>query len=166
MTRSAAYFSMEIGLKPEIKSYSGGLGVLAGDTLKAAADQDLDFTGVTLLYRGGYFKQVLENGYQREEYDGWDYAELLEDTGQVIEVEINGEAVKTKIWKYTYCGEKSSVDIYFLDTGLEENSDKAKGYTHQLYDSGDETRLCQEALLGIGGYKALKALDLVPIIII
>mgnify|MGYP006275022273 CR=1 FL=1 len=162
MSRSVAYFSMEIGIKPMIKTYSGGLGVLAGDTLKSAADQGLDFTGVTLLYRGGYFRQELRDGYQHEEYDDWNYEELLEDTGQVIEVEIKGETVKAKIWKYSYDGEKSSVDIYFLDTGLEENSDKSRDFTHQLYDIGNEKRLCQETLLGIGGYKALKALDLVP----
>ena len=72
MTRSVAYFSMEIGIKPEIRTYSGGLGVLAGDTLKAAADHGLDFTGVTLLYRNGYLRQEIVDGEQQDHPREWD----------------------------------------------------------------------------------------------
>lgn len=163
MNESVAYFSMEIGIESEIKTYSGGLGVLAGDTLKSAADQGLDFTGVTLLYRGGYFKQVLdESNYQREQPDWWDYRNILEETGEKIELHIKDELVEAKIWSYTYEGVKGSVTVYFLDTDVEGNSDLAKSYTHQLYDGGDEMRLCQETLLGIGGVRALKALGIEP----
>lgn len=163
MNDSVAYFSMEIGVKPEIKTYSGGLGVLAGDTLKSAADLGLDFSGFTLLYREGYFRQVLnEEDFQEEEPQNWDYEEILEDTGEVVELEVKNEAVKAKIWKYSFDGEKGSVDIFFLDTGLEENSEQAKNYTRQLYDGDNEMRLCQETVLGIGGAKAVEKLGLDP----
>ncbi|MFO7794306.1 MAG: alpha-glucan family phosphorylase [Candidatus Nanohaloarchaea archaeon] len=161
MSRSVAYFSMEIGVKPEIKTYSGGLGILAGDTLKSAADLGEDFTAVTLLYRDGYFSQRFEDGYQKEENDNWNYSELLEDTGESITIEIFEEEVEAKIWKHTI-ESKSNVDIYFLDTGLEKNSEEAKNLTSQLYGGDDRTRLGQEVLLGIGGVKALNQLEINP----
>lgn len=163
MSRSVAYFSMEIGIKPEIKTYSGGLGVLAGDTLKSTADLNLEFTGITLLYREGYFSQALDDdNMQYERSQNWDYEKILEDTGKTIELQVKNETVIAKIWKYTYEGEKGSVNIYFLDTGLEKNSKRARSYTRQLYDGDNEMRLCQEAVLGIGGVKAVKELGLNP----
>lgn len=163
MNDSVAYFSMEIGIKPEIKTYSGGLGVLAGDTLKSAADLGLDFTGFTLLYRQGYFKQVLDSeGFQNEEAQEWDYSDILEDTGKTVELKIRGETVEVKIWRYRFEGVETDVDIYFLDTGLEGNSDQARDYTRQLYDNGNEMRLCQEAVLGIGGARAVEELGIEP----
>lgn len=161
MSRSVAYFSMEIGVKPEIKTYSGGLGVLAGDTLKSAADLGLDFTGVTLLYREGYFRQELVDGFQKENFDDWDFSEILDDTGESFEIEVFGETVEVKIWKYTIEG-TSEVEIYFLDTGLESNSEEARKLTSQLYGGGDRNRLGQEVILGIGGVKALKQLGISP----
>lgn len=160
MSRQVAYFSMEIGIKPEIKTYSGGLGVLAGDTLKSAADLGLDFVGVTLLYRDGYIRQVLdEEGFQQERSQDWSYEEILEDTGETVELKVKGEDVEVKVWRYTYAGVRGSVDIYFLDTGLESNSEEAKEYTRQLYDGDDEMRLCQETVLGIGGAKAINVFE-------
>ena len=155
MNRSVAYFSMEIGVKPEIKTYSGGLGILAGDTLKSAADLGEDFTAVTLLYRDGYFSQRLENNYQKEEPDNWDYTDLLEDTGLRIELEIFNENVEAKIWKYTINSE-SDVNILFLDTGLDSNSEQVKNLTSSLYGGDNRMRLGQEVLLGTGGVKALR----------
>ena len=161
MTRSVAYFSMEIGVKPEIKTYSGGLGVLAGDTLKSAADLGENFTAVTLLYRDGYFTQNLEDNYQREEPDNWDYSNYLEDTGVRVELSIFGEKVEAKVWRYSI-ESKSNVDILFLDTGLESNSQQVKDLTSSLYGGDDRMRLGQEVLLGIGGVKALKQFDVSP----
>lgn len=160
MSRQVAYFSMEIGIKPEIKTYSGGLGVLAGDTLKSAADLGLDFAGITLLYRDGYIKQVLnDEGFQQERPQDWDYEEILEDTGETVDVEVKGERVEVKVWRYSYEGERGSVDIYFLDTGLESNSEGAQNYTGQLYDGDNEMRMSQETVLGIGGAKAIEKLE-------
>lgn len=156
MTRSIAYFSMEIGIKPEIKTYSGGLGILAGDTLKSAADLGEDFTAVTLLYRDGYFSQRLENNFQVEEPDQWDYEELLEDTGLRADLEIFGEKVGVKIWRYTIESD-SDVEILFLDTGIDSNSGRVQNLTSSLYGGDNRMRLGQEVLLGIGGARALKA---------
>jgi len=161
MTRSVAYFSMEIGVKPEIKTYSGGLGVLAGDTLKSAADLGENFTAVTLLYRDGYFTQNLEDNYQREEPDNWDYSNYLKDTGVRVELSIFGEKVEAKVWRYSI-ESISNVDILFLDTGLESNSQQVKDLTSSLYGGDDRMRLGQEVLLGIGGVKALKQFDVSP----
>ncbi len=161
MTRSVAYFSMEIGIKPEIKTYSGGLGVLAGDTLKSAAGLGEDFTAVTLLYCDGYFSQRLEGNFQIEEPDNWDYSELLEDTGRQIELNIFGENVRAKIWRYTL-ESKSDVDILFLDTGLESNPEHVQELTSNLYGGDNKMRLGQEVLLGIGGVKALRKLNIKP----
>ncbi len=162
MERSIAYFSMEIGLRPEIKSYSGGLGVLAGDTLKSAADLGLNFDAVTLLYRDGYFKQVLEDGMQTERPQEWDYTEILEETDVTSTVNIKGEKVDLKAWKYTINGEKGDVNVYFLDTNIESNSDYAKSLTSSLYDGDNEFRLSQETLLGIGGARIVRELDIKP----
>jgi len=87
---------MEIGIKPEIKTYSGGLGVLAGDTLKAAADHGLNFTAVTLMYRKGYFTQVIQDGKQKEEPQNWDYFEKLEDTGVKTKVQVDRRDVEIR----------------------------------------------------------------------
>lgn len=157
MSRSVAYFSMEIGVKPEIKTYSGGLGVLAGDTLKSAADIGEDFTAVTLMYRNGYFKQVLEDKWQHEEDQDWSYRDILEDTNTSIHVEINGRTVEANIWRYSIEGE-SDVDILFLDTDQDSNNSYDQDLTSGLYSGDDKKRLSQEVLLGVGGVKALEEL--------
>ena len=158
MSRSVAYFSMEIGIEPEIKTFSGGLGILAGDTLKTAADQDLDFKAVTLLYRNGFFKQIIEDKEQLEQPQAWDYEDILEDTGETVNVNLRGRDIEIKVWKYTWKGVKGEVDIFFLDTGLESNHVDDRALTSRLYMGGEETRLCQEAILGIGGVRALDEL--------
>lgn len=162
MSRQISYFSMEIGVNPEIKTYSGGLGVLAGDTVKTAADHDLDFTAVTLLYRNGFFRQELEGGEQIEKPQNWNYSELLEDTGEKISINLRGRNVDVKIWRYTVEGEKGESEILFLDTGLESNSEEDRELTSRLYMGDAETRLCQEAVLGIAGVKALRERDVDP----
>ncbi|MFB6175217.1 MAG: alpha-glucan family phosphorylase, partial [Candidatus Nanohalobium sp.] len=162
MSRQISYFTMEIGLEPEIKTYSGGLGVLAGDTVKAAADHDLDFTAVTLLYREGYFRQVIEDEEQQEKPQEWDFNDRLEDTGEKISLRLRDRHVDVKIWRYTVEGEEGDAEVLFLDTGLESNHEEDRKLTSRLYMGGSETRLCQEAVLGIGGVKALREVDRDP----
>lgn len=159
MGREISYFTMEIGLEPEIKTYSGGLGVLAGDTVKTAADQDLDFTAVTLLYRKGYFEQVIQDKKQEERPQDWNYEELLEDTGRKVSLKLRGREVNVKIWRYEVDGEEGDADVLFLDTGVESNHEEDRSLTSQLYMGDMEERLCQEALLGVAGVRALRELD-------
>ena len=156
MGRQVSYFSMEVGISPEIKTYSGGLGVLAGDTLKSAADHGMGFTAVTMLYRKGYFRQVIEDGRQIEQPQDWNFEEIMQDTGVRTQVNLRGRDVDIKVWKYRIEGEKGFVDVFFLDTGLEENHPEDQALTDRLYMGGQEKRLCQEAVLGIGGTRALE----------
>lgn len=156
-TRKLAYFSAEVGISPSIKTYSGGLGILAGDTLKAMADVELPACGVTLLYREGFFKQrISEFDFQEELDDHWNYEILLEDTHKTSNVIILGQEVLFKIWKYTQIGiTGEEVPVYFLDTNVVGNPAWAKELTSKLY-VGD--RLAQEMLLGLGGMNALREL--------
>lgn len=155
-----AYFTMEVGLEPSLPTYSGGLGVLAGDTLKAAADLGLPMVGVTLLHRHGYFLQRLDaSGEQIEQPAEWRPEEKLERLEPVVTVRIDGEAVRIGVWRYVVRGAgDTEVAVYFLDTGLPENSAAAQAYTGQLYGGDAEYRLCQEAVLGFGGVAILRAL--------
>lgn len=151
-----AYFSAEIGIDKEIKTYSGGLGILAGGTIKAMADLEVPFCAVTLLYTKGFLKQNIENNYQIGTDDPWDFNNILEDTGKEVKVNISGENVFIKIFKYEYKGVTGhKVPIYYLDTNIEKNLDSAKKITERLY-YGD--RISQEIVLGIGGVRALEAL--------
>lgn len=155
-----AYFSAEIGISNEIKTYSGGLGILAGDIIKSMADLEFDFCAVTLLYKFGFFKQKIEDNKQIELEDKWDYEKYLKDTEKSVVVNIKGELIKIKIWRYDYVGISGfKVPIFFLDTHLEENPDWAKDLTNRLYQ-GD--RLAQEIILGIGGLRALNELGINP----
>lgn len=161
MGRQVSYFSMEVGISPEIKTYSGGLGVLAGDTLKSAADHGMDFTAVTMLYRNGYFKQIIDDhGRQVEEPQNWDFQNILEDTRVKTALELRGREVTVKVWKHRIEGEKGYVDVFFLDTGVDENHPEDQALTDRLYMGGQEKRLCQEAILGIGGTRALKEMSI------
>lgn len=158
-----AYFSMEIGLEKDIKTYSGGLGILAGDTVKSNADVDSNFVGVTLLYRKGFMKQEIdENGWQQERPDPWNPDEKLEKLDSQVTVEIKGEKIDVAAWKRTVTGIEGEVDVLFLDTDLESNSDYARKITDRLYLGGQEYRLAQEAVLGIAGKRMLDELGLNP----
>lgn len=153
-----AYFSAEIGIRQDIKTYSGGLGILAGDTIKAMADLEVPSCAVTLLYKYGFLKQKIIDNIQTEEDDPWDFMKILEDTKKFTYVKIYGQDVKVKIWKYEYEGaSKSKVPIFFLDTDLHENPQWARPITNKLYQ-GD--RISQEMVLGIGGIRALRALGI------
>lgn len=157
-----AYFSAEIGLSSDIKTYAGGLGILAGDTIKAMADLEVPFCALTLLYKKGNFKQKInENDLQEELDEEWKPDKFLENTGKSIYVSIDSTPVKINIFQYNYRGISGHiVPIYFLDTHDDENPSWAKELTEHLY-VGD--RLSQEILLGIGGVRALKALDITNI---
>ncbi|MFB6181176.1 MAG: alpha-glucan family phosphorylase [Candidatus Nanohalobium sp.] len=162
MSREIAYFTMEIGLEPGIKTYSGGLGILAGDTVKTAADHGLNFYAVTLLYRNGFFQQKIQDQKQVEKPQQWNYTEKLEDLGVQTSIELRDRTVDVKIWRKKVEGEKGDAEVLFLDTGLDSNTEEDRELTSRLYMGDRETRLCQEALLGIAGVKAVNALDRNP----
>jgi len=155
-----AYFSMEIALDPSVPSYSGGLGVLAGDTLRAAADMGLPMVGVTLLYKKGYFHQNLNaKGIQSEVPEQWNPAEKLKSIGPLSTVAIEGRRVRVAAWRYWIQGVSGhEVPVYLLDTDLAENAEQDRRLTDSLYGGDDVYRLSQEIVLGIGGYGVLREL--------
>jgi starch phosphorylase len=151
---------MEIGIRKEIPTYSGGLGVLAGDTIKAAADLRLPMIAVTLLSKGGYFRQILdERGRQREEPNEWEPSWFMELLPERVTVEIEGRDVYIQAWIYEVRSLRGGiVPIFFLDTDLEDNSPDDMEITAYLYGSDSAYRLKQEIVLGIGGVRMLKKL--------
>ena len=158
--RFVAYFSMEIALENAMPSYSGGLGVLAGDTIRAAADIRLPMVAVSLLYRKGYFRQRLsDEGAQTEEPVEWDVEKfLLEEAPRVI-VSLEDRRVELRAWRYSVKGVRGyEVPVYFLDADLPENDPRDRELTGSLYGGDPYYRLSQEVLLGIGGVRMLRAL--------
>ena len=151
---------MEIGLTSDMPTYSGGLGVLAGDTIRAAADLKVPLVGVTLLHRKGYFYQRLDGaGRQIEEPVAWAVDDFLAELPQRVSVTIEGRAVALRAWKYAVAGPGDfSVPVYLLDSDLPENSEWDRTLTHYLYGGDRHYRLCQEVILGIGGVRMLRAL--------
>lgn len=154
-----AYLTMEIGINESIPTYSGGLGILAGDHIKSAADLGLPLVAVSLLYKRGYFMQNINPmGWQEEMYPYFDPRAFMEPLPIKVTVPVDGREVQIGVWKYTYQGLKGKVPIYFLDGDLEENTADGRLITQHLYGGDSHTRICQEAILGIGGYKTLKRL--------
>ena len=155
-----AYFSMEIGLEPAMPTYSGGLGVLAGDTIRSAADLQVPMVAVTMLYRKGYFYQQLDaSGWQREGPVEWIVEDYLVELPQRVTVTIEGRSVHLRVWQYDVNGATgSSVPVYFLDVDVPENAEWDRTLTHYLYGGDRHYRLCQEVVLGIGGVRMLRAL--------
>ena len=155
-----AYFSMEVGIDASLPTYSGGLGILAGDTLRAAADLGIPVIGVTLLYRRGYFRQNLDaSGNQIEHSADWDPEKLLEPMESRAAVTIEGRKVEIRAWRYSVRGINGHVvPVYFLDTSLPDNSDWDQALTDHLYGGDDHYRLCQEVVLGLGGIAILRAI--------
>lgn len=152
-----AYFCMEFGLHEDFRIYSGGLGILAGDILKAAKDAGYPFVGVGILWRQGYTRQIIdENGVPCDCYHEYSY-DFLKDTGVTVTVKIRGRQVKCKVW---LCDHYGNAPLYLLDTNLPANNDTL--LTGQLYGWFSEERVAQEMLLSIGGLKALKALGVKP----
>jgi len=155
-----AYFSMEVGLDAAMPTYSGGLGVLAGDTLRAAADLAIPMVGVTLLHRKGYFCQHLDaKGTQSESPCDWKPEEYLEPLKPRVSVTIEGRTMQVRAWRRRVIGVTGHVvPVYFLDTALPENDPWDQTLTDHLYGGDEHYRLCQEAVLGLGGVAMLRAL--------
>ncbi|MEK7773455.1 MAG: alpha-glucan family phosphorylase [Deltaproteobacteria bacterium] len=156
-----AYFSMEVGFRNDIPTYSGGLGVLAGDTIKSAADLHLPVVAVTLIHRKGYFRQKLdEKGAQTEFPEEWNPAEQMDLLPQKIHVNIEGREVAVQAWVYKISCKVTrwNVPIFFLDTDVPENTPEDRKITDHLYGGDDRYRFKQEAVLGIGGVRMLRAL--------
>lgn len=157
-----AYFSMEIGFNPRIPTYSGGLGILAGDTIKSAADLHLPMVAVTLIHRKGYFRQELTpEGRQVEHAEQWDPSEFMTLLPNRVKLTIEGREVQVQAWVYSVVGaENRNVPIFFLDTDVPENSEGDRKLTDRLYGGDERYRLKQEMVLGIGGVLMLKSLGL------
>ena len=157
-----AYFSMEIGLEQSIPTYSGGLGVLAGDTLRSAADLAVPMVAVTLAHRKGYFVQHLDAGGAQTETDAtWRPEDRLERVDPTITVDIEGREVKVRAWRYQVRGISGhEVPVFLLDTDLEGNADADRRITDTLYGGDSGYRLKQEMVLGIGGAELLRVLGI------
>ena len=159
---TVAYFSMEIALEPSMPTYSGGLGILAGDTLRAAADLSLPMVAVTLLHRQGYLSQTLdEEGWQHEQPVPWNVEDHCGELPERAHVLVEGRTVEIRAWRYDVEGcDGFRVPVLLLDTDLEENAAKDRELTQRLYGGDSRHRLCQEVVLGIGGVRILRALRL------
>src|SRR4051812_15763953 len=157
---TVAYFSMEICLEQAIPTYSGGLGVLAGDTLRSAADLGIPLVAFTLLHRKGYFQQHLDStGKQTEEVQSWNPADFCTEEPVRITVSVEERTVTVRAWRYDLEGRSGHiVPIYLLDTDIEENSGWDRGLTDHLYGGDTNYRLQQEIVLGMGGVRMASAL--------
>lgn len=165
---TVAYFSLEYGLDTGLPVYSGGLGVLSGDTLKSASDTGIPLVGVGLLYRYGYFRQLLSSdGWQQERYEENDWYQMPvtmvkgpDDQQLRVTVDIDNTPVQVAIWKVKVGG----VPLYLLDTNIPENSSKHREITSVLYGGDKDMRIRQEIILGVGGVRTLHALGIDPAI--
>jgi starch phosphorylase len=164
--RPVGYFSAEFGLHESVPIYSGGLGVLAGDHIKSASDLDIPLVGVGLFYGQGYFRQHLDrNGWQQEEYLETDLNQLPMEPaiaskgGPVtVEVETRSGAIRAKVWRVKV----GRCDLLLLDSNVEGNLPEDRELTSRLYGGDGRVRIRQELLLGVGGFRALKALGITP----
>ena len=164
--RPVAYFSAEFGLHESIPIYSGGLGVLSGDHIKSASDLDIPLVGIGLFYGQGYFLQRLDKtGWQREEYLQTDVNHLpmqpaIGQNGEPVLVEIHtrGGSIKAKVWRMKV----GRCDLLLLDSNVEGNAPEDRELTSRLYGGDGRTRIRQELLLGVGGFRALKAMGISP----
>ena len=155
-----AYFSMEIALENDIPTYSGGLGVLAGDSLRAAADIGLPMVAVTLVSRAGYFRQEIDpQGRQIEHADDWDPARYATRLQATVALELEGRLVWVGGWLYVLSSlVDSGIPVLLLDTDLPVNDPRDRDITHHLYGGDEAYRIKQEAVLGVGGIAMLQAL--------
>jgi starch phosphorylase len=156
--RPIAYFSMEVGLKESIPTYSGGLGILAGDILKSAADLGVPMAGVTLLYRKGYFEQEFNSDdWQKEKPSQWDPAHELTLLPNRVSVVLQGREIQIGVWVYEIVGSSGyPLPVYFLDTDIEGNHPDDRKLCWYLYGGDNTYRLCQEFILGVGGLRILR----------
>lgn len=158
--RTVAYFSMEIAVAPAMPTYSGGLGILAGDTLRSAADEGVPMLGVTLLHRKGYLRQSFDSsGWQHELPEEWDVGASLIERPERTSVKIENRTVALRAWQYDLAGVSGHVvPVFFLDADLPENAAWDRTLTHFLYGGDAYYRICQEVVLGIGGVRMIRAL--------
>ncbi|MDR1885265.1 MAG: alpha-glucan family phosphorylase [Synergistaceae bacterium] len=158
--RNVAYFSLEIGISHDLPTYSGGLGILAGDILKSAADLGVPMVAVTLLYRKGYFRQELTpEGQQVERPVEWEPEKLMNKLDNRVTIVLEGRTVQVRAWGYTYMGHSGyPLPIYFLDTDIDANAPSDRSLTWELYGGDNRYRLCQEMILGIAGLRLLRDL--------
>src|SRR5215469_13042312 len=164
--RPVAYFSAEFGLHESLPIYSGGLGVLSGDHIKSASDLGIPLVGVGLFYGQGYFLQRLnEKGWQREEYLETDIEQLpmqpaigLDGEPVVVEIATRGSAIRAKVWQIKV----GRCDLFLLDSNVPGNAPEDLDTTSRLYGGDSRTRIRQELLLGVGGFRALKAMGISP----
>ncbi len=164
--RPVAYFSAEFGLHESLPIYSGGLGVLSGDHIKSASDLDIPLVGVGLFYGQGYFLQRLdEKGWQREEYLETDINQLpmqpaigVDGQPVVVEIATRGAAIRAKVWQVKV----GRCDLFLLDSNVPGNAPEDLDTTSRLYGGDSRTRIRQELLLGVGGFRALKAMGISP----
>jgi starch phosphorylase len=158
--RTIAYFSMEAGLHPDIPTYSGGLGVLSGDTLRAAADLGVPMVGISLIYHKGHFRQHLDaHGNQSETPREWRPSDYMDPLDVRVSVSIEGRDVCLTAWQYTVHGVRGhTIPVYLLDSNLPVNDVADRTLTDSLYGGDSRYRLCQEIILGLGGLAMLDAL--------
>jgi starch phosphorylase len=164
--RPVAYFSAEFGLHESLPIYSGGLGVLSGDHIKSASDLDIPLIGIGLFYRQGYFLQRLDNtGWQREEYLQTDINQLpmqpaigVNGEPVVVEIATRGGAIRAKVWRVKV----GRCDLLLLDSNVAGNAPEDLDTTSRLYGGDARVRIRQELLLGVGGYRALRAMGISP----
>ena len=161
MKQKIAYFSMEIALSDDIHTYSGGLGVLAGDTIRSSADLRLPLVGVTLISKKGYFRQELTlEGRQVEHPYPWEPPQFVQLLPVEVKVQIQRRDVRIKAWLYTVKSQTGGVvPVYFLDTDVEGNDPEDREITSFLYGGDERYRIKQEIVLGIGGVRMLEKLD-------
>ena len=155
-----AYFSMEIAVRPEMPTYAGGLGILAGDTARSCADLEIPVVFVSLLSRAGYFRQEINaEGGQIEHPDWWEVERWCSPLNAMIAVEIERKPVWIRPWLYIYtCPLGHQIPILFLDTKLDQNAEEDRRLTDYLYSGDNAYRLKQEIILGIGGIRILRTL--------
>jgi starch phosphorylase len=163
-SRRIAYFSMEIALSPALPTYSGGLGMLAGDTLRSAADMAAPMVAVSLVHRRGYFRQNLDAVGQQTESDvTWSPETTLPSAGQVVPLSMQGREIKVCAWRFDVVGAAGHIiPVFLLDTDLEGNDPYDRRLTDHLYGGDTYYRLCQETVLGLGGVALLRALGIEP----
>ena len=156
-----AYFSAEIGISSNLPTYSGGLGVLAGDHIKSAADLKINMVAISLLYKEGYFKQIIDQeGKQREVYPKFVPEPILSELSNIYSINLNGKEIFIKACVYNHQSINGfTVPIYFLDTDIPENDDETRGITLRLYSGDNRHRILQESILGYGGMKLLEILN-------
>jgi starch phosphorylase len=161
--RKIAYFSMEIALSKALPTYSGGLGMLAGDTLRSFADMRQPVVAVSLVHRRGYFQQHLDASGQQTESDVVWQPETLPGAGQMISLQLQGREIRIQAWRFDVVGVTGHViPVFLLDTDVEGNDPWDRHLTDHLYGGDNYYRLCQEAVLGLGGIHLLHALGCQP----